>query len=303
MYCEYEYFPKGLIYMNKRGERKLQRAVLSVVLTVVLALSANISVIGAVWTGDTATPSMNSDGYYLIDSGEKLSWFSQCVNSGNTTIKALQTADIDLGNRKFMPIGTAENVFKGVYDGNGFEIKNLFIDNEDEGNGLFGYVGTSVTITTERDSFGNIYYTKNYTPAEINKVVLVDANIKGGKNTGAIAGYSDGGYIYECQVNGTVTGYSSNVGGIVGYNKMGYIVNCLNNGEVTAATLRVGGIAGYNYSNSYIIGCCNMGNVSGDSYVGGIAGTNSGSIISHSYGKGTVSATTNICGGLVGYVA
>ncbi len=289
--------------MKKSRGSKLLCILLSVAMVSAFIPAVCISAFAAAWGGGTAAPAMNSDGYYLIDSGEKLAWFSQRVNSGYTTINAKQTADIDMGKRAFTPIGTAANVFKGIYDGQGHSISNLVVNSSGEGNGLFGYIGTTVTVQTETDEFGDTVSTNIYTPSEVNEVILVNANITGGKNTGAVAGVSDGGYIYGCQFTGTVTGTSSNIGGIVGYNKRATIVNCLNDGIVTSTTLRVGGISGYNYSNSYILGCCNTGTVSAGSYVGGIVGTNSGSTVSHCYNKGTVSATTNTCGGLVGYVA
>lgn len=289
--------------MNRTKKVRFLCMILSVITAVVFIPSACLCAFAAAWNGGTAVPAMDSAGYYLIDSGEKLAWFSAQVNSGNVNLKAKQTSDIDLGSRAFTPIGTSENEFKGIYDGQGHSIKNLYINSTNEGTGLFGCIGTTVTVETETDEFGDVTSTNIYTPSEIGDVILENANVTGGKNTGAVVGYSNGGYVFGCQFSGTVSSTASNLGGIVGYNRMGNIVNCLNDGTVTSTSLRIGGITGYNYSNSYVLGCCNTGSVSGSSYVGGIAGTSSGSTVSHSYNKGNVSATTNTCGGLVGYVA
>ncbi|MBR5619537.1 MAG: hypothetical protein IKW76_07365 [Clostridia bacterium] len=290
--------------------KRYRRAIFSILLAVAVAaamIPAAALSASAAWGGGTAYPSMNTDGYYLIDSGEKLAWFSARVNSGYVTIKAKQTADLDMGSHPFTPIGTASQKFKGIYNGGGYTISNLKVTGDAEGQGLFGYISTTVTVVTlhDVDEYGNqlstTYTEKTYTPAEVNNVTLTAASITGSKNVGGIVGVSEGGKVFGCSVAGTVTSTGSNAGGIVGYNYSGaMIINCQNNAAVSG-TVRIAGIAGYCYGNAEIYGCCNTGAVTGSSYVGGAVGTNAGCFLHHSYNKGVITGTTNSTGGLVGY--
>ena len=257
----------------------------------------------AAWSGGVVTPSTNAEGYYLIDSGEKLAWFSNRVNAGYKTIKAKQTAELDMGSRPFTPIGSASNPFLGIYDGGGHTISNLKVSVTTDYAGLFGYIGTTASTVTLYDEYGDAYTETTYTPSEINNVELVGANISGAKNVGGIVGCSEGGMVSGCSVSGTVTGTGGNTGGVIGYNyKSSTALNCLNTAAVSG-TLRVGGIAGYCLASAVVDGCCNTGTVSASSYVGGIVGTSSGSEVAHCYNKGAVSSSDNVCGGLVGYAA
>lgn len=290
----------------KQYRRSIFSVLLAMTVAVMMIPAAALSA-SAAWGGGVATPSMNTDGYYLIDSGEKLAWFSQRVNSGNPNIKAKQTANLDMGGRPFTPIGTSTVRFKGVYNGGGYLITNLNVTGSAEGRGLFGYISTTAVTQTlhDVDADGNILpttYTETvYTPAEINNVTLVGATISGSTNVGGIAGVSEGGTILGCAVAGTVTSAESNAGGIVGYNYSGgTVVNCQNDATVTG-TLRIGGIAGYCYASTSVYGCCNAGSVNGTKRVGGIAGHSTGGDVHHCYNKGVVTASENSCGGIIGY--
>lgn len=284
----------------KRYRRRLFSVLLAMAVAVTMIPAAAL-LASAAWGGGTAQPSKNSDGYYLIDSGEKLAWFSNYVNAGNTTVKAKQTADLDMGSRPFTPIGTATYKFLGIYNGGGYTISNLKVTGDAEARGLFGYIGTTVTTHTYYDVNNDPYTEKTYDPCEINNVTLVAASITGSKNVGGIAGYSDGGKVFGCAVAGTVSSTGLHTGGIVGYNSSGgVIINCQNDAAVSG-TARVGGIAGESRGNGEIYGCCNAGAITGSSYVGGAVGINIGNNVHHSYNKGVVTGTTNSTGGLVGY--
>ncbi|MBQ7543206.1 MAG: hypothetical protein IJT44_13040 [Clostridia bacterium] len=285
----------------KRYTKSVLAWLLTFAVTAALIPFACLSALASPWGGGTATPSMNAEGYYLIDSGEKLAWFSNRVNSGYPSIKAKQTTNLDMGSRPFTPIGTSTQKFKGVYNGGGYTISNLKVTGSEEGRGLFGYIAATATTQTTYDTNGDPVTETVYTPAEINDVVLTGAVIEGSKNIGGIAGVSEGGAISGCRVSGTVTCTGPNAGGIVGNNTLeGTVLNCENNAAVSG-TLRIGGIAGYCFSNTSVNGCCNTGAISGASYVGGIIGTASGSEVTHSYNKGAITASNNSCGGLVGY--
>ena len=105
---------------------------------------------------------------YRISNAAQLKWFRNTVNSENCSICAALTADIDLENDPWTPIGTDfQNSYTGTFDGKGHTVKNLFINSGSlQYAGLFGYtkaaalrdltVSGSVTSTAEDNSVGGI---------------------------------------------------------------------------------------------------------------------------------------------------
>ena len=77
--------------------------------------------------------------YYLIGSPSELKEFTLLVRSGNTSINAKLTADIDMeGVIDFIPIGYfsdednhVKQRYSGTVNGNGFVIKNLAVTMDD----------------------------------------------------------------------------------------------------------------------------------------------------------------------------
>ena len=164
------------------------------------------------------------DGFYQISTAEELLWFVFDVNSGDTKANAALTQDIVfnedclervlklLGISKadgdltvWQPIGTSENAFAGIFDGQGHSISGLFINDKMQDNvGLFG--------ATTSD-------------AVIKNVAVVDSYISGGENVGAICGKSEG-KIENCYSLSEVKG-TENVNGIAGKVESGSTVeNC-----------------------------------------------------------------------------
>ena len=108
--------------------------------------------------------------YYAISNAGQLFWFAQQVNvEGNREIKGVLTADIDLENRPWTPIGeTGENNknFRGVFDGQNHTIKGLYVEGTQNGVGFFGEVRTGtvknftiygeVVVNTEVDYVGGV---------------------------------------------------------------------------------------------------------------------------------------------------
>lgn len=108
--------------------------------------------------------------YYAISNTGQLFWFAQQVNvEGNREIKGVLTADIDLENRPWTPIGeTGENNknFRGVFDGQNHTIKGLYVEGTKNGVGFFGEVRTGtvknftiygeVVVNTEVDYVGGV---------------------------------------------------------------------------------------------------------------------------------------------------
>ena len=230
---------------------------------------------------------------YIIRTSEQLEYFSVFTNAGKSFggeyIKL--GADISLNDATnwnnwattapanfWTPIGTINNPFIGTFDGVGYVISGVYINNTSNYQGLFGYIG-----------------------GIIKNLGVIASYVKGNDNVGGLAGYKYGsGGITNCYSAGNVTG-TGYVGGLVGYNGNGSITNCYATGNVAGTGNRVGGLAGYN--GSVITNCYATGNVTGTGYVGGLVGSNTapgGNIISNSYATGNVTGTGTNVGGLAG---
>ena len=202
---------------------------------------------------------------YLIEDVEDLKLLAKKVNGGTTYEKTYfkQTADIDLNNEPWTPIGTVIVInngkdarpFKGTFDGDGYKITNLKVTGNSNNAGLFGY-------------------TQDATIKNCN----VTGEVSGSSDVGGIVGNADGKtQILSCSFRGDVTGEDSYIGGIAG-SARGTIKNCYALADVTARIEIAGGIAGYAYHVT-IENCYYSGNVPAGNSAGGIAGFVSGSII------------------------
>ncbi|MBQ9785638.1 MAG: hypothetical protein IJW29_09055, partial [Clostridia bacterium] len=115
------------------------------------------------------TAEQNESGYYEIGNTGQLFWFANHVNTMDRTASAVLTADIDLENRPWTPIGATgedSNNFRGVFDGQNHTIKGLYVEGGRAGLGFFGEVRTGtvknftiygeVVVNTEVDYVGGV---------------------------------------------------------------------------------------------------------------------------------------------------
>ena len=168
---------------------------------------------------------------------------------GSTTAGYEELAsDTANGGKGWEPIGTSDDQFTGSFDGQGYEIEDLFIDRPEEDYvGLFGYVGRG---------------------GAVQNVGVVNATVAGNGYVGGLVGRSggidDSGRIFE-----------------------GTVGNSYSTGNVTDGGWGwVGGLIGGNagtVSKSY-----STGNVTGHDYVGGLVGYNWRGTVSNSYSTGSV---------------
>ncbi len=191
--------------------------------------------------------------------------------------------DIDAGasltensGKGFEPIGSWEG-FYGVFDGNGFVIKNLMI-NRNSQVGLFSYV--------------------NY--ATVRNLGLINCSIRGTSSyTGAICGYAYSATIENCFVSGSIRG-TYFTGGLVGYSSGSQIKKCYSTGYVSADYSENGGLVGSIYkgslSNSYSTALVSN-NYRG---CGGIAGYVTDSYLENCYGANTMNVNSE-AGGITPY--
>ena len=224
---------------------------------------------------------------YQISTADQLKLFRDKVNSSKTSdetkICVVLTADIDLKNEAWTPIGIGKDTrkedlpYSGTFDGNGHTISGLNVNYGDKNGGLFCHV-KSATI-------------KNLTVAGSVTYSSGDGIVYGG-----IVGCANSSTIENCTNRCTVTG-TWYAGGIVGWSVDSDIIGCANFGNISSP-FRSGGICGRitGQVDAYgidatIRDCYNVGMVSGK-YAGGITGqSDSGNIdilIANCYNVGSL---------------
>jgi len=238
------------------------------------------------------------------------------------------------GIKGWLPIGNSSTPFTGSLDGAGKKITKLWMGRNDEnGVGLFGYASDAVikNLVFEFSTIQGGNYTGGlvgWFAASSTNVGITDCYVKGtvssiGNCCGGLVGrqfanHSCSNVIQRCCFDGT-TGGGSYTGAIVGQQATSSggvctITNCFASGIVEGST-HTGGIAGYQNAGTsvsaeaggsiFITDCYSTASVSGTRYVGGIAGYQEarwGSVtIGNCYTTGTLSASNNTLGGIVGH--
>jgi uncharacterized repeat protein (TIGR02543 family) len=190
----------------------------------------------------------------------------------------LQIQDIALPSTSlsnWTTIGTSASQFTGVYDGGGYTILNLTINNLASYQGLFGYIGP-----------GSI----------VKNLGVINFKISSAAYIGGVVGYNNG-MVHNCYTTGSVSYSTGAVGGVVGVNNS-IVQNCHTTGSVYGSS-SVGGVVGVNYGT--VQNCYATGNVSGhSSSVGGVVGSNDGGTVQNCYATSSVNAHSTL-GGVVGY--
>ncbi len=159
-------------------------------------------------------PSIDSEGYYLVDSAHSLSIMRDHINLGNTKLNIRLTQNIDLSNIAWEPMHT----FAGIFDGNGKTIANMRIEKTE-----FGIYGLFSTINR-----GGI----------VKNLGMVNPSVNVTGAAGTIAGSNDGIIVASYVINGAVKG-SFYAGGVVASSSGALIASYVSGTAVTSE----GGIA------------------------------------------------------------
>ena len=282
-----------------------------------------------VGTGTTADP-------FVITSAEELAWFRDYVNEaadkqGDEMTKRLsacaklQPADgvIDMssvcsedGGKSWVPISIDEIFWYGTFDGQGYTISNLYVNNQSLYNiGLFGDVnfsqeGTDCKITNIRFSKAKVsgvhragILCGRLRQCKVSKIITDDDCVvsSSGDVGGIVGNADDGASIAECNNAATVSG-TSWFGGICGtVSGESSLSQCANHGRVEGTSNDGGGIVGIVNNNIIAItGCANYASVKGQDQIGGIAGfVASGTTITDCANYASVEGRVQI-GGIVG---
>lgn len=184
---------------------------------------------------------------FTISNADELRAFASMVNNGNSFARktVTLTADIDLQNEEWTPIGKSGSPFSGTFDGGGKIISNLKISGSNSDVGLFGYT----------------------TSGEVKNFTLQNADVKGYLDVGAVSGtpytsrYTDIAVIGDIRVEGFAY-----VGGAFGKNVYANITNVdvkANAGSYVKASsdgyrTYVGGLAGFMGEGSHVVRDCDI---------------------------------------------
>lgn len=210
------------------------------------------------WDGKTLTEATLVDGCYQIGTGAELAWYANQVNSGNCQ-DAYLTADIDLGDFDWTPIGNNSKMFTASFDGKGFTVSGLYIDTPKANyKGLFGYAkGVSANK-----------------PSSI-KNVTVYGQVSAQQYSAGIVGYiHQNTTIDRCANFANIKGSKTYTGGVVGHigNASGIVTNCYNVGKIVGTT-NCGGVVGAHVANAKVENVFNLGEVEGTKVAAGVGGT------------------------------
>jgi hypothetical protein len=155
----------------------------------------------------------------------------------------------------FEPLGDLLDPYFGIFDGNGFVIRGLFINRDRE-----DYVGLFSAIQSSRTEIRNLH--------------LEEALIYGKYHVGGIGGRLTG-QVKNCSVAGVIDG-SMYVGALAGSLPYGEVVDCATTGTVRGS-YRVGGLIG-EIESAAISGSVSGCEVTGDYEAGGFVGRSAGEI-------------------------
>ncbi|MFO7618762.1 MAG: PKD domain-containing protein [Thermoplasmata archaeon] len=237
--------------------------------------SAGVAPVTPFWdgTGTSGDP-------YQISNVTELQWMGNASNLGKHFILV---ADIDASatvnwSGGFQPVGTDAARFTGTFNGNGYVIKNLYINR------------------TTTDYVGLFGAANN---AALSWVILHNASVSGKQLTGILVGKTIGTTtISNCSSSGYVSG-TLGVGGLVGdHSSSGILGYSYSTAQVDAEDMG-GGLAGYVGNAGSVRYCYAAGDVDCTRDVGGLVGLiNIGSVY-NSYATGNVHGDWR-AGGLIG---
>ena len=220
----------------------------------------------------------------------------------------MQVADIDFGGKSLAPIGSAEAMFAGVYNGDTKALTNFNVDVTAPCQGLWAYTNgaafSDMVISNSRvdgtgfNSIGTLVGDAKGNTL-IDGVTLTDVEVKSTGNTGGLVGRAESGtLIKNCSLsdNSVVTGFGNSIGGIVGW-ASGTIANCTNAATVshgsTSELYHIAGIAGA-FDGVSINNCSNTGTITGRINVGGLVGKLEGAgEVTLCHNTGTIKAEHN----------
>ncbi len=252
---------------------------------------------------------LNDENVYEISNASQLYWFAELVNGTLNGVKQDTDADAILMNdivvnqdvltadgalngdgsafTEWVPIGLGTNSIQylGEFDGNGYTISGLYINDIDLSYagfiGQLDYYGAIRNLSITDTFILNEGYAGTICASSHGKVFNCHsvANVTGYGWAGGICGNAFG-TVANCTSQSTVHGHRC-AGGIVG-DMSGTLVNSYHVGAVSVDTSYAGGIVGQLSSGS-VENCYSVSTVTGTDQIGGICGEVNSNTVTNSY--------------------
>jgi hypothetical protein len=227
-----------------RATARLFTRVFLIVIPILLGAALIIRIVGS-------NPLEIRDWYDLDDIRNNLDGKYILMNNLGSSTDGYEELASETANqgKGWQPIGTRDHPFSGIFDGQGLQIRDLFINRPDE-----RYVG--------------LFHSQN-AGCTIKNVGLVKALVVGRGYVGGLLGENRGD-VSNSYFVGNLSG-EYDVGGLVGFNDFGATVtNSYSTGTVTGND-SVGGLVGNN--DGYVSYSYSAGDVTGNEGVGGLVGS------------------------------
>lgn len=237
------------------------------------------------WDGQTLTEPALVDDVYQIGTGAELAWFAnEVTNNAHYNINGTLTDNIELGDYDWTPIGkaTAATAFTGTFDGQGYAVGGLYINNTATYQGLFGY-------------------TKNATVKNVRVYGAVTTNAN---YTAGVVAYANASTVKDCINNATVQGKQYTAGVLSYASGAAVIDRCGNNGDITGTgTFTSGVVANASSADVEVTNSFNTGHISGTGNVTTIAHAgNASTVVKNCYNVGKLTATATTTGNVTSAV-
>lgn len=286
----HQHLPKSehLLEIKRRSQSIIRKLIFG--LCLIFSFFA-FSITGFAWdgTGTQTDP-------YRIKTREDLDILSRNVNDGqsyrNKYFRVINHIEMGGSKNQWTPIGYASfRSFQGHFDGGGWEIRNLYMNQYAEDDfycGLFGYVSNSENVTLSNIKLVNIEIdveTREKSTAAI--------------YAGGIAGMANSVTLTRCEVSGTIKTLakgSTYAGGIIGDLISGSISQSSAAADITSSSsnnseINAGGMVGRfvktTIEDSYSTGHIDISKPSSTICVGGLFGDGQG-VINRVWASGNV---------------
>lgn len=264
--------------MSMDGERRMEKEnkVLFALMLAVFAIVAcalitfddeDVSATDGVWSSGSVT-SLLGEGTetnpYKIGTANELAFLAKKINTGEAKYVGkhyVLVSDINLAGKEWVPIGTKDKPFAGVFDGKDHKIAGLTIkyvlrsgvEAEKTYMGLFGATSSDAAIGSvlngyEPNVLKILDWSKNC--AVLKNIVFTDVGISvEGQAVGALVGKATNTYIDNVKVKSGSLLTMGNSGGVVGFLSGSVVINVSTEKEYTVGTVAKGG-----YSIGGIVG-------------------------------------------------
>ena len=241
--------------------------------------------------------------YYGIKTAEDMAKFALAVNTGaplkrflNAEGTVVLLSDVDMtGVEQYLPVGTADFPFEGIFDGQGFAVKNIAFK-------------TDVTSQLNAGIFGVLKGTvRNLTVGAEGDVWTITGKCASGTAVAGITAKTVEGAVIEKCTNNVSFDFQAedakdvlaSIGGIAADASGLSVTGCTNNADIHVKNLantgnggkglQLAGIVGYARANSAITDCVNNGDLSAPAgRGGGIVATLDGSTVKNCTNNGTI---------------